>query len=99
MSRNPKLLTVREVAVLVSRLEGRACSPRQIQYLLVTGRLAGDLQQRSRGQTRLFSVNEVTLVRLAARLAKEGVSATVTRVVLTYLRSDLIRAWKAAAPL
>lgn len=34
------------------------------------------------------------MVRLALRLHAEGVSPWVARVVLTYLRSDIIRAWR-----
>jgi hypothetical protein len=39
------------------------------------------------------------MVRLALRLHAEGVSAWVARVVLTYLRNDIVRAWKAGASL
>ena len=95
----PKLLTVAEVAALASRLESRPCSPRQVRYWLVSGRLGNDVQPRTRGQTRLYTVLDVALVRLALRLSREGMSTTVARVVLTYLRNDVIRAWKAAAPL
>jgi hypothetical protein len=99
MATIPRLLTVAEVAALAGRLEGRACSPRQVRYLLVTGRLGNDVQRRTQGQTRLYNVVDLAFVRLALRLSREGVSAVVARVVLTYLRSDLVRAWKAGAPL
>ena len=99
MAVTPRLLTVAEVAGLAGRLEGRVCSPRQVRYLLVTGRLGNDVQSRTQGQTRLYTVIDTALVRLAVRLSREGVSAAVARVVLTYLRNDIIRGWKAGAPL
>ena len=99
MAVRPKLLTVAEVAALAARLENRPCSPRQVRYWLVNGRLGNDVQPRTQGQTRLYTPIDVAFVRLALRLAREGVSTTVARVVMTYLRSDLIRAWKAGAPL
>jgi len=99
MAVTPRLLTIAEVAALAGRLEGRECSPRQVRYLLVTGRLGNDVQSRTRGQTRLYTVLDTAVVRLALRLSREGVSAAVARVVLTYLRSDIIRGWKAGAPL
>ena len=36
---------------------------------------------------------------MALRLQADGVSPMVTRVTLTYLKNDLIRAWKASASL
>ena len=93
----PRLLTASELAALVARLEARRCSARQVRYLLLDGRLGTDVQPRTRGQTRLFGVIDAALVRLALRLAKEGLSPTAARVVLTYLRTDLIRAWQAGA--
>src|SRR5262249_22577068 len=82
-----------------SRLENRPCSPRQVRYWLVTGRLGNDVQPRSRGQTRLYTALDVAFVRLALRLSRGGVSMTVARVVLTCLHTDLVRAWKAGARL
>lgn len=99
MATLPKLLTATEVAALVSRLESRACSSRQVRYLLLTGRLGADFEPRIQGQTRLHGVLDIAFVRLAVRLSREGTSPAVARVVLTYLRADVIRAWKAAAPL
>ena len=95
----PRLLTTVEVARLVTQLAGLPCSPRQVRYLLVSGRLGSEVQPRTRGQTRLYDVIDVALMRLALRMEREGVSPAVTRVVLTYLRNELVRAWKAAAPL
>jgi hypothetical protein len=93
----PKVLTVVEVAALCGRLEGRRCSPRQVRYLLVTGGLGSEARRRAHGQTRVYTVLDAAFVRLALRLQVEGVSPMVARVTLTYLRSDLIRAWKAGA--
>ncbi|HVC19290.1 MAG TPA: hypothetical protein VNE16_04365 [Vicinamibacterales bacterium] len=91
------LLTVAELARVVSRLEHRPCSSRRVRYLLVVGGLGTDTHRRRHGQTRLYGVLDVALVRLAVRLEREGVSPSVTRVVLTYLRNDLIKAWRAGA--
>lgn len=96
---SPKLLTSAEVASLIGRLESRPCSVRQVRYLLLTGQLGSDLEPRTQGQTRLHGVFDVALVRLAVRMAKQGLSTAAIRVVLTYLRSDVIRSWKAGAPL
>ena len=92
-------LTVSEVARVAGHLSGRQCSPRQVRHLLVTGGLGTDARRRVNGQTRLYGVIDVAFVRLALRVKREGVSPWVTRVVLTYLRNDIIRAWKAGAAL
>ena len=42
-------------------------------------------------------VPSIAFVRLALRLRADGISPWVARVVLTYLRNDLIRTWKAGA--
>jgi hypothetical protein len=90
-------LTVSEAAKVAAQLAGRPCSPRQVRHLLVGGALGTDTAQRTRGQTRLYGSLDVAFVRLALRLNAEGVSPWVARVVLTYLRNDLIRAWKSSA--
>jgi hypothetical protein len=91
------MLTVDEVAKVASQLAGRTCSPRQVRRLLVHGRLGTDITPRTKGQTRLYGPLDVAFVRLALRLHDEGVSPWVGRVVLTYLRNDLVRAWKSSA--
>jgi hypothetical protein len=93
----PKMLTVVEVAQLCADLSGRRCTPRQVQHLLITGALGTDAKPRAQGQTRLYSIVDIAFVRLALALHAEGISPWVARVVLTYLRSDLIRTWKAGA--
>jgi hypothetical protein len=92
-----RLLSLNEVAQMVGRLEHRRCSTRRAHYLLVGGGLGTDTQRRRRGQTRLYGLLDVAFVRLAVRLEHEGVSPWVTRVVLTYLRNDLVKAWRAGA--
>ena len=96
---NARVLTVNEVAALTARLAGRPCSPRQVRYLLISGGLGTDVQTRPRGGTRLYGVLDVALVRLALAIESGGVSAWLTRVSLTYLRDDVVRAWKSAASL
>lgn len=90
-------LTVSEAATVASRLAGQPCSPRQVRHLLVRGGLGTDTARRIQGETRLYGLLDVALVRLALRLQADGVSPWVVRVVLTYLRNDLIRAWKSSA--
>lgn len=92
-----QLLTVSETARLASHLTGHPCSPRQVRHLLIDGGLGTDAGRRTRGETRLYGALDVAFVRLALRLQADGVSPWVGRVVLTYLRNDLIRAWKASA--
>ena len=97
MAGSRQWLTVSEAAKVAGQLAGRPCSPRQVRHLLVGGGLGTDTGHRTRGQTRLYGSLDVTFVRLALRLQAEGVSPWVVRVVLTYLRNDLIRAWKSSA--
>ena len=95
----PKVLTAVEVAALCARLEGQHCTPRQVRYLLVDGRLGTETGPRAHGQTRVYGTLDVAFVRLALRLQAEGISKMVARVTLTYLRNDLVRGWKASAAL
>ena len=99
MAATRQWLTVSEVAGVVSHLTGVPCSPRQVRHLLVTGGLGSETGRRPHGQTRLYGPLDVAFVRLAARLGQEGISPWVGRVVLTYLRNDLIRAWRSGASL
>ena len=94
----PKALTGLELAQLVSRLSGRPVSARRVRHLLVEAGLGTELQARQQGQTRLFGVLDLALIRLAVELEAQGVSAWVMRVVLTYLRDDLVRAFRSSAP-
>jgi len=94
----PKLMTAVEAARAVSRLTGRKCSARRVRHLLVESQLGTELQSRQHGQTRLFGVLDLAIVRLAIELDRQGVSSWVTRVVLTYLRNDIVMAFKSAAP-
>jgi hypothetical protein len=92
----PKLLTAAEAAGLAAELTGQPCTARQVRYLLVRGRLGTDLTPGRQGETRVFGVLDVALLRLAFALRAQGVSAAVARGVLTYLRDDLIRGWRSA---
>jgi len=94
----PKLMTAVEAAHAVSRLTGRKCTARRVRHLLVQSQLGTELQARQRGQTRLFGVLDLAIVRLAIELDRQGVSSWVTRVVLIYLRNDIVMAFKSAAP-
>jgi len=94
-----KLLTAVEAAKVVSKVSGRKCSPRRVRLLLVQGGLGTELQRRQQGQTRLFGALDLAILRLALELERQGISAWVARVVLTYLRDDIVRAFKSSAPL
>ena len=93
-----KLLTAGEAARLLSKSTGRKCSPHRVRRLLVNAGLGTEVQRRRQGQTRLFGALDLALVRLAIELERQGISAWVAKVVLTYLRDDLVRAFKSAAP-
>lgn len=95
----PKLLTAVEAAKVVSKIAGRKCTPRRVRHLLVSGGLGTELQRRQQGQTRLFGALDLAILRLALELERQGISAWVARVVLTYLRDDIVRAFKSSAPL
>lgn len=93
-----KLLTAVEAAHLLSKLTASHCSPQRVRRLLVNARLGTELQARQHGQTRLFGALDLAMVRLTIELDRQGISAWVSKVVLTYLRDDLVRAFKSAAP-
>jgi hypothetical protein len=93
-----KLLTAVEAAHVLSKLSGRHCSPHRVRRLLVNAKLGTELQARQRGQTRLFGAVDLAIVRVAIELGRQGISAWVIKVVLTYLRDDIVRAFKSAAP-
>lgn len=95
---SPKALTTVELAQVVSRLTSRNVSARRVRHLLVDSGLGTELQTRRHGQTRLFGVLDLALLRLAVELEGQGISPWVTRVVLTYLRDDIVRAFRASAP-
>jgi hypothetical protein len=95
----PKLLTAVEAAKVIAKASGRKCTPRRVRHLLVQGGLGTELQRRQQGQTRLFGALDLAILRLALELERQGISAWVARVVLTYLRDDIVRAFKASAPL
>jgi len=97
MTGSRQWLTVSEAARVASHLAGRPCSPRQVRHLLVTGALGTETGRRVHGQTRLYGQLDIAFVRLALRLQAQGISPWVVRVVLTYLRNDLVRAWKSSA--
>jgi len=98
MGRNVRALTLKEMTALLATLSGQAVSERQVRYLLIDGGVGGDTALRAHGRTRLYGALDVALTRAALALRAEGVSPQLTRVVVTYLRDDLVRAWKSAAP-
>jgi hypothetical protein len=89
------VLTASEVATVVARLEGEACTARRVRYLL-SGLLMTETASQ-RGQTRLYGPVDVALMRLAVRLEAQGVSAWVVRVVLSYGGEEIRAAWRAGA--
>ena len=93
----PRIVTAAEDGSLPDGLTGRRCSARQVQAELVTGGLGTETKRRANGQTRLYGIVDVAFVRLALRLHGDGISPWVARVVLTYLRNDLVRTWKSGA--
>lgn len=99
MGRNVRALTLREVTRLLTDLSGLTVSERQVSYLLIRGGVGADAAYRVHGRTRLYGSLDVALARAALGLRAEGVSPQLTRVVITYLRDDLVRAWRSAAPL
>ncbi|MGE3579741.1 MAG: hypothetical protein AB7I25_14905, partial [Vicinamibacterales bacterium] len=97
MGRNVRAITLKEMTALLAAVSGRPVSDRQVRYLLIAGGVGGDTALRAHGRTRLYGSVDVALARAAVALRAEGVSPQLTRVVMTYLRDDLVRAWKAAA--
>jgi hypothetical protein len=96
---NPKLLTAIEAAHVVSKLCGVTYTARRVRHLLVLGGLGTELQPRQQGQTRLFGALDLAILRVAVELERQGISGWVARVVLTYLRDDIVRAFRSSAPL
>src|SRR5262245_4737526 len=93
-----KLLTAIEAAHVLSKLSGKNCRPQRVRRLLVDAKLGTELQPRQKGETRLFGALDLAIVRVTLELERQGISAWVAKVVLTYLRDDLVRAFKSAAP-
>src|SRR5262245_55072051 len=94
----PKVLTAVELARVVSRVSGRTMSARRVRHLLVDSALGTELQGRRHGQTRLFGLLDLAILRLVVELESQGISAWVSRVILTYVRDDIVRAFKSSAP-
>ncbi len=92
-----KLLTATEAAKAVTRLTGRKCTARRVRHLLVDGGLGTELQARQRGETRLFGALDLAFLRLAIELERQGISSWVSRVVLTYLRKEIVLAFRAGS--
>lgn len=85
------VLTAKELASVVSRLESTRVAPWHV------GRYLADLKpavDEGFGRTRLYTVDDVCLVRLAVRLEREGVSAWVVRAVIANHVDGLTRAWR-----
>jgi len=95
---HPKVLTAMELARVMSSLSGRTMSARRVRHLLVECALGTELQGRQHGQTRLFGLLDLAIIRLVVELEAQGISAWVSRVVLTYLRDDIVRAFRSSAP-
>ena len=95
---HPKLLTAIEAAHIISKLCEVRYTPRRVRHLLVLGGLGTELQPRQQGQTRLFGALDLAILRVAVELERQGISGWVARVVLTYLRDDIVRAFKSSAP-
>jgi hypothetical protein len=93
------VVTLNELSAIVAALEGEACTPSRVRAFLVRGRLATEAAPRTHGGTRLYGPADVALVRLAVRLQRQGLSAWVARVCLTYLRRELVEAWRTKARL
>jgi hypothetical protein len=91
------VLTASEIAAVVTRLEGEACTARRVRYLL-SGLLQTD-SGTQRGHTRLYGPIDLAMMRLAVRLEAQGVSAWVVRVVLSYGGEEIRAAWRAGASL
>lgn len=92
-------VTVREIAAIVSQMEGRACSYARVRSLLVLGQGGRrTVVPRERGDTRLFTAYDVAIVRAAEQLKRQGVSSAVTRVILATLRQELEAAWRQYRP-
>ena len=87
-----------EASTLLSKSMGRRISHQRVRRLLVNAGLGTELQRRQHGQTRLFGALDLAIVKLALELERQGISPWVGKVVLTYLRDDLVRAFKASAP-
>lgn len=90
----PLVLTAPEVATVVTALDGTACTARRVRYLLERPTAAAGLV---RGQTRLYGLAEVALMRLALRLEAQGVSGWVARVVVAYCGDAIRAAWQSGA--
>jgi len=90
----PVGLTLTEAATLLTKLEGRTVTPRHVRAVLVLDTRGRAIERRRLGETRVYTAEDVALVRLALRLRGSGVSPTVARIVAACLRAELVAAWR-----
>src|SRR5579859_979896 len=86
-----KCVTATELATLVSDLGSVKCEPWHVRRYLL------DLKPPANGafgRTRLYTADDLCLVRLAVRLEREGLSAWVVRAVLANHAGEIVRAWR-----
>jgi len=85
------VLTAPELAQLISDLESTTCEPWHIRRYLIDVKPPID---GAFGRTRLYTADDLCLVRLAVRLEREGLSAWVVRAVLANHADEIVRAWR-----
>src|SRR5262245_24735254 len=87
-------LTLEEAAQVLSTLEKRAVSADQIRTAVLLDTRRRIPLPRRHGETRLFTADDLAVVRLVLRLRAAGVSSTVARVVVACLREALGKSWR-----
>jgi hypothetical protein len=87
-------LTLPEMATVISRLEQQEVSVGQVRSVLLLDTRGRAITPQRHGETRLYTADDVAVVRLVLRLRAAGVSPTVARVVAACLRPELGRSWR-----
>jgi hypothetical protein len=87
-----------QAAAILSRLERREITASQVRTILVLGPDARAMQPLRRGEARVFTAEDLAVVRVVLRLRACGVSPVVSRVIVANRRDELIRAWHDGLP-
>lgn len=91
-------VTLTRAAEILTTLERREITPSQVRTILVLGPNARALEPLPLGTPRMFTREDVAIVRLVLRLRAAGVSPIVSRIIAAHWRDSLIETWHDRRP-
>lgn len=92
-------VTLAQAASILSRRMRRVVTPSQVRAILVLDSQGKALAPRRKGDTRLFTAEEIAQALVVLRLRAAGVSAMVARLIVANRRDELINAWHQNLPM